>query len=66
MNNYIKSFENNLPIIIFHLGDREYVHLCLKQAKKYNKNVILLTDVPDVYQYTGANCVDFRKYVNYD
>ena len=24
-----------LPIIIFHLGNREYVHLCLKHAKKY-------------------------------
>jgi hypothetical protein len=53
-----------LPIIIFHLGDREYVHLCLKQAKKYNENVILLTDIPNVYQYTGANCVDFKKYAN--
>ena len=53
-----------LPIIIFHLGDREYVHLCLKQAKKYNNNIILLTDVPDVYKHTGANCVHFQKYAN--
>ena len=53
-----------LPIIIFHLGDREYVHLCLKQAKKYNNNIILLTDMPDVYKHTGANCVHFQKYAS--
>lgn len=62
--NIIKNSFDTLPIIIFHLGDREYVHLCLKQAKKYNNDVILLTDVPDVYKHTGATCVDFQKYAN--
>jgi hypothetical protein len=52
----------NLPIIIFHLGDREYVHLCLKHAKKYNDNVILITDIPEVYKYTGATCINYHKY----
>ena len=54
----------SLPIIIFHLGNREYVHLCLKQAKKYNTNVILLTDVPDIYKDTGATCVNYQKYAS--
>jgi len=53
----------DLPIIIFHLGDREYVHLCLKQALKFNNNVILITDVPDKYKKTGAKCINFNKYV---
>ena len=34
----------NIPIIIYHLGYREYVPLCMKQALKYNDNVILITD----------------------
>ena len=29
----------NIPIIIYHLGYREYVPLCMKQALKYNDNV---------------------------
>ena len=52
----------SLPIIIFHLGNQKYVHLCLKQAKKYNNNVILLTNIPDVYKITGATCINFQKY----
>lgn len=52
----------SLPIIIFHLGDKEYVHLCLKQAKKYNDNVILITNIPEVYKYTGATCINYHKY----
>jgi hypothetical protein len=54
----------DLPIIIFHLSDKEYVHLCLKQAKKYNNNIILLTDVPDAYKDTGITCVNYSKYSN--
>ena len=36
----------DLPIIIFHLSYKEYACLCLKQAKKLNKTVILITDAP--------------------
>lgn len=54
----------SLPIIIFHMGNQNYVHLCLLQAKKYNDNVILLTDVPNSYNHTGATCIDFKKYCN--
>jgi len=54
----------DIPIIIFHLGNREYVHYCLKQAKKYNEHVILLTDVPDAYKISGATCVSIQKYKN--
>ena len=53
-----------LPIIIFHLGNVEYVHLCLKQALKYNSDVIIITDVPDVYKYTGASCINYSKYIH--
>ena len=52
----------DLPIIIFHLSYKEYVCLCLKQAKKLNKTVILITDVPKEYEHTGATCVDFKNY----
>ena len=55
----------SLPIIIFHLGDREYVHLCLRQAREYNETVILITDCPDNYMDTGAKCVNFNKYSKY-
>ena len=33
-----------IPIIIFHIGNQEYVRLCLQQALKYNKRVILISD----------------------
>jgi hypothetical protein len=52
----------DLPIIIFHLGNREYVHLCLKKAKELNKSVICITDIPKEYEHTGATCIDFNKY----
>ena len=52
----------DLHIIIFHLSYKEYACLCLKQAKKLNKSVILITDVPEEYEHTGATCVDFKNY----
>lgn len=55
----------SLPIIIFHLGDREYVHLCLRQAIRYNETVILITDCPTNYNHTGAKCVNYNKYSKY-
>lgn len=33
---------DSIPIIIFHKGNQEYVHYCLKQLKKYDNNVIYL------------------------
>ena len=55
----------DIPIIIFHLGNLKYVHLCLKQAKKYNNNVILITDCPEVYSYTEATCINYKNYSTY-
>ena len=53
----------DLPIIIFHLGYKEYVSLCLLKALKYNKNVILITDVVDKYNnIDGATIIDYNKY----
>ena len=53
----------DLPIIIFHLGYKEYVSICLLQALKYNKNVILITDVVDEYNnIDGATIIDYNKY----
>ena len=39
----------DIPIIIYHLGYKDYVTCCLKQALKYNNNVILITDAVNEY-----------------
>ena len=48
----------DIPIIIFHLGYKEYVYLCLLQALKYNNKVVLITDNVNMYKKT-------RKFNNY-
>ena len=54
----------NIPIIIYHLGYRNYVPFCLKQALKYNDNVILITDNVEKYkEIKGLTLVDSNKYV---
>lgn len=56
---------NDIPIIIFHLGNQEYVKLCLQQVKKYNNNVILLNNNPDNFkEYQNETCqiVNYRDY----
>lgn len=54
----------DIPIIVYHLGYRDYVPLCMKQALKYNKNVILITDNVEKYkQIKGITLVDSNKYV---
>ena len=54
----------NIPIIIYHLGYREYVSLCMKQALKYNNNVILITDVVEKYKkIEGLTLINSNKYV---
>lgn len=58
----INKVDNNIPIIIFHLGYQDYVKLCLKQLQKYNNNVILLNDNPNHFKdLFNNNC----KVVNY-
>lgn len=54
-----------IPIIIFHLGNQEYVHLCLKQAKKYNNNIHILTDNENNFIYENIKCINYIKYNNY-
>lgn len=54
----------NIPIIIYHLGYRDYVPLCMKQALKYNKNVIFITDVVEKYEkIEGLTLVNSNNYM---
>lgn len=56
---------NKIPIIIFHLGNQEYVNLCLKQLEKYDNNVILLNDNPSNFnelKNNTCNIVNYRDY----
>jgi hypothetical protein len=54
-----------IPIIIFHLGNQEYPKLCLQQAIKHENKVILLNDNPINYINLITNkcrIEDYRKY----
>ena len=54
-----------MTIIIFHLGNQEYVNLCLKQLKKYDNDVILLNDNPNNFnklKNDTCNIVNYRDY----
>tara|TARA_Y100000389_G_scaffold192897_1_gene221044 strand:+ start:2231 stop:3097 length:867 start_codon:yes stop_codon:yes gene_type:complete len=54
----------DIPIIVYHLGYRDYVPLCMKQALKNNDNVILITDNLEKYkEIKGLTLVDSNKYV---
>lgn len=56
---------DSIPIIIFHKGNQEYVHYCLKQLKKYDNNVILLNDNPNNFnelKNTTCNIVNYNNY----
>lgn len=54
----------DIPIIVYHLGYRDYVPLCMKQALKNNDNVILITDNVEKYkEIKGLTLVDSNKYV---
>tara|TARA_Y100000591_G_C21848390_1_gene710055 strand:+ start:1553 stop:2437 length:885 start_codon:yes stop_codon:yes gene_type:complete len=55
----------NIPIIIFHLGNQDYVKYCLNQLQKYNNNVILLNDNPDNFkEFFNNNCkiINYKEY----
>ena len=54
----------NIPIIIFHIGNQEYVHLCLKQAIKYGNKVHILTDNKDNFNYNNVVSVNYSNYSN--
>lgn len=41
--------EKNIPIIIHHEGNQNYLYACIQQAKKYNSEVILLGDLSNKY-----------------
>ena len=55
----------NIPIIIFHLGNQEYVKLCLKQLQKYDNNVILLNDNPNNFKELKNNNCNIVNYKDY-
>ena len=56
-----------IPIIIFHIGKRDYVRYCLQSALYYeNKDIILLHDDVNAYQDLPITVVDYKKYNQYD
>ena len=60
LNSYME-----IPIIIFHLGNQNYVKLCLRQAKKYNNKVILLNDTPNNLKHLCSNKCIIDYYEKY-
>ena len=38
------DLQNSIPIIIFHIGNQDYLRLSIKQAENYGNNVILIGD----------------------
>ena len=53
-----------IPVIIFHIGNQEYVHLCLKQALYYGNNVHILTNNPSQFPYNGITAIPYQKYTS--
>jgi hypothetical protein len=51
-----------VPVIIFHIGNQEYLHLCLKQAVYYKNDVRIITDNPYRFNNEGVTAVDMNKY----
>ena len=56
-----------IPVIIFHIGNQDYVHKCLKSAIKYNNAVHLLNDNPTNFDIAEDNCIieNYSKYSTY-
>lgn len=54
----------SIPTIIFHIGNQEYVHLCLKQALYHGNNVHILTNNPSQFQYNGITAIPYQKYTS--
>ena len=53
----------DIPIIIFHLGYKEYVYLSLLQALKYNNKVILITDCVNLYKnHNNLTIINYNNY----
>lgn len=53
----------DIPIIIFHLGYKEYVYLSLLQALKYNKKVILITDCVNMYKkHNNLTIINYNNF----
>lgn len=51
-----------IPVIIFHIGNQEYVHLCLKQAVYYKNDVRIITNNPYRFNNEGVTAIDMNKY----
>ena len=54
----------DIPIIIFHIGNQEYVHLNLKQATKHENKVHILTDNANNFNYNNVVAVNYSNYSN--
>ena len=58
-------YSMDLPIIIFHIGNQNYVRLCLQHAlKSDNNNIILITDNENNFNDLQVKIVNYNKYSN--
>lgn len=59
-----QNIKADIPIIIFHLGDQEYVKLCLQQALRFNKTVVFITD-KDTFKSLPITLIHISRYSKY-
>ncbi len=50
----------NIPVVLIHRGNHDYVQTCIDQAKHYNKDVIVISDT----EYKNCENVNIEKYSN--
>ena len=55
---------NELPIIIFHIGNQPYVRDCLEHALINNKNIIIINERDNMYPDLPIKCVSYHNYNN--
>lgn len=53
---------NELPIIIFHIGNQPYVRDCLEHALINNKNIIIINERDNMYPDLPIKCVSYHNY----
>ncbi len=47
----------NIPVVLIHRGNHDYVQTCINQAKFYNKDVIVISDI----EYKNCDNVDIKN-----
>lgn len=54
-----KLYTDTIPVIIFHVGRSWYLKFTINQAKKYNKNVFLITDSENAKLYPDSVSMEY-------